>query len=201
MSERARRGRESGQSLTMVLVIIVIFSLLASALLGLASSTAFIQRTLGSLERGRAAADQGVDYGIDQIVEGAAAASFTETTTLSLPGTIENEVVSITVKNVTITSIIARCRFVLTDVATCTTVSLPTRNTPLLLTATASSGGVAVPFTPSWTLSPSSGATLAQGGGCATAATGICFVATSAGTYAVRVDVNNVNANVTVTVP
>ncbi len=200
------RGGESGQSLTLVLVIIVVFSLLATALLGLASTAALLQKTLGGIERSRAAGDQGVEYGIDQVIEGGASSSFGTSASLSFPGTIDGDVVSVTVKNVSVTSVVITCQVVRTPPTPndppqtpCPAITV-SAGTPVFLTATVLSGtGNPIAFAPNWNVSPATGFTLSTSA-CPASSTGVCFVGASPGTYTIRIDVNNVSATAAVTV-
>lgn len=190
---RSLRG-ESGQSLVLVLVLVSGFSVMALALLGLNSSAALLAQRVNQPLQGRMAGDAAVEYGINQIIEGGAAASFGASQDLFLPGLIKDDVVSITVKNVSLTS--------LTVSPTSATVAAdPSGNTAQVFTATAYSGATLLDgqsgrpgFAPLWTVS-------CDGGITATITPVGRFSATAgAGSCTVKVTVNNVSATAAVTV-
>lgn len=187
------RSGERGQSLMLVVVLLAAFSLLATSLLGLTSTGASLAQKVNVALQQRLAADQGVEYGIHQIMEQGAAANFAETTTVLVPGAIKGDVVSITVSEVSVTSI--------TISPAMTSAAI---GTAVVFTATALSGVVVMDgqsgrpgFAPVWTVTDGNDAATAN----ATVSPAGRFVATASGTYKVKVVVNNVSAFATVTVP
>jgi len=191
MRPDGRRG-ERGQSLMFVLVLMASFSVLSLGLLGLVSTASLLNQRVNTPLQERLAADAGVEYGIHQVMEQAAAASFAERKDVLLPGELKRDIVSLTVTEISVTSL---------------TISPPTASvavgTVVVFTATALNGGVVMDgqagrpgFAPVWTVTDGNdagtlSATISQAGR---------FVATASGTYKVKVVVNNVSAFATVTV-
>lgn len=178
----ARRG-EAGYSLVFGLVVMTAFSLLAAALISFSSTLSLAQGVHAEIARGRNAAAAAIDYGIDRVMEDAAAAQFATTTDLLVPGTLVNDIGSITVTNVSMTSLTISPSTATTSV-----------NVGVTFTATAVSGATTITFAPQWQLTCPGGvtATIAQTGRfLATAGTGTCTVS---------VVVNNVSATASVTV-
>lgn len=191
-SRHGLRSGERGQSLLLVIVLLAAVSLLATSLLGLTSTGALLAQKVNAALQQRLAADQGVEYGIHQVIEQGAAANFAESTSVLVPGSIKEDVVSIGVSNVSVTSL---------------TISLATTSvavgTPVVFTVTALTGGVAMDgqsgFAPIWTVTDGNDAATTN----ATVSQAGRFVATArgTGTFKVKVVVNNVSAFATVTVP
>lgn len=176
-----RRG-EAGYSLVFALVVMTAFSLLAAALISFSATLSLAQGVHAEIARGRNAADGAIDHAIQRIMEEGAAGQFGTTTSLNVPGTLVNDIGSITVTNSSITS--------LTISPSTTTTSA---NVAVIFTATAVSGGTTITYAPEWTVSCSGPtATISQTGK---------FVATAGtGTCTVSIVVNNVSATATVTV-
>lgn len=187
-----RRG-ERGQSLVFVLVMLSSFGILSLGLLGLVSTASLLNQRVNTPLQARLAADAAVEYGIHQVMEQGAAANFAESAQMLVPGEIKGDVVSITVTEVSVTSV--------TISPATTTVPI---GTTVVFTATALHGAVLMDgqggrpgFAPTWAVTdgsdaPTAAAAVTQGGR---------FVATASGTYKVKVAVNNVSAFATVTVP
>lgn len=198
MKARTDHRGESGQALIYVLVLTVTSALLATALLGLASTAAQLAQRVNQPLQARVSADQGVEYGIHQVIEQGAAANFAESTSVLVPGSIKEDIVSINVSNVPVTSL---------------TISPATDSvavgTARVFTATALSGGVVMDgqsgrpgFAPVWTVTDASDAATTK----ATISPAGRFVRTASEaftapeTFKVKVVVNNVSAFATVTV-
>ena len=189
----ARLADERGQTLILVIVLLASLSILSLGILGLASTAAGLSQRINDPLQARLAADAGVEYGIHQVMERGAAANFAETTTVLVPGEIKSDIVSITVANVSVTSL------TITPAASSVTVG-----TPVVLTVTALNGAVAMDgqsgrpgFAPIWTVSDGNDAATVN----ATVSQAGRFVATASGSYKVKVIANSVSAFATVTVP
>lgn len=191
MRAAALRG-ERGQSLMFVLVLLASFGVLSLGLLGLVSTAALLSQRVNTPLQERLAGDAGVEYGIHQVMEQAAAANFAERTNVLVPGELKSDIVSITVTEVSVTSV---------------TISPATASvavgTTIVFTATALNGGVVMDgqagrpgFAPVWTVTDGNDAATAN----ATISQAGRFAATAPGTYKVKVVVNNVSAFATVTV-
>lgn len=178
----SRRRGEAGYSLVFALVVMTAFSLLAAALISFSATLSLAQGVHAEIARGRNAADAAIDHAIQRIMEEGAAAQFGTTTDLLVPGTLVNDIGSINVTNVSLTS--------LTISPSSTTTSA---NVGVTFTATAVSGGTTITFAPQWAVSCTGAtATITQAGR---------FLATSGtGTCTVSIVVNNVSATAAVTV-
>lgn len=190
------RRNDAGYSLVFALAVMAAFSILVAAMLGLSSSVSVQTLKAGEVQRGRAAADSSVEFGIDRVATDGAAASVLAQTTYSVPGTVDGETVDVTVKNVSVTYITicfpgesAPCPANLDGTPR---TFMGTINTPHDFSAYVRSLGTQIPFSPVWSVSPSADATISQAGR---------FVATASGTYTVKIEVNNVFATVMVSVP
>lgn len=192
MSGALRRG-ERGQSLMFVLVLMASFGILSLGLLGLVSTASLLNQRVNTPLQERLAADAGVEYGIDQVVEGGAAADFAASQTVLVPGAVKGDVVNVTVANVTVTSV--------TISPSAATIAA---GGSAVFTATALNGAVVMDgqqgrpgFAPVWTLScPSTITASISAGGIVTVT-----ARTASGTCTVQIQVNNVSATATVTVP
>ncbi len=182
---RDARSDESGQTLIFVLVLITSFAILSSALLAAASSSGVIAQKFNLSFRGRMAADVGLEYGVDQVNENAQAPAVNQTNTVLIPNTVDGTVVSVTITDVTLTSL------VISTPPAC----LASGQTFAFTVTTALSSGVARTVSPVWTVSGGPPAATVSQAGLFTAPT----VSTQT-SYAVQVAYNNVTSTRTVTV-
>lgn len=172
---------ERGQTLVMVLVVIMAFSLVVTALLGLSSAVATANQRTSSLVRQREAADAATEYGIQAVKAGTAkdfAANPVPVATTAPTVNGEGAAVTITQRNLSALSITGP-----------TTIAHPaTQSYAAVFTEAATQ--YQIPYGVTWT---------ASGAGATVTPTGV-LTAPNAGTVTLTATLANVSATLTITV-
>jgi len=175
-----RLRSDEGQSLVIVLITLSTIAVMASALMGLASTTAKANQNTAAIVREREAGDAGAEFGLQKVKGGTAATYAASPVPVSLAGpTVNGDGSTVTVTQRSVVSI---------------TISGPASvaaNTPASYSVQFSEGVSTFMFPSGVTWSVSAGATVTQAG---------TFQAPT-GTYTLKAQVANVSATKTVTVP
>ncbi len=171
------RNGERGQSLILVLVSVVAFALMLTAVLGFASSGLSASSATTAIARQLEAADAGAEFGIQKVKTGTAP-TVASTSTESLPIAVNGESVSVVVQQLDASRI---------SVSGPASLAVSASGDYQVLLA---DGTTALPYGATWSVtlsngSAATGATLDQGGR---------FSATLMGCYRIRATLGNASA-------
>lgn len=177
-----RLRSDAGQSLVIVLITVSAIAVMATGLMGLASTTAKANQGTTLIVRDRESGDAAAEYGLQKVIAGAASTYVASPGAVTMTGPTVNgngSSVSITQRNLASITVTGPVTLAVNAAAT-----YQAQFTEGASTFTFPSGVV-------WSVSPTSGTTLTQDG---------TFSSGVPGAYTIKATVNNVSATRAVTV-
>lgn len=172
---------EEGQSVIVVLVFVVAFSLVLTAALGFASTSVTANRITTAVGRQLEAAETGVEFGIQKVKMGLATVFGSAASQQSVPMPVNDQTVDVIVTQLNASTLSIRPADTGVPDANPDSLAL---NTPRDYVVVLADGSTRLPFGATWSVTPTGG-TVDQGGR---------FSASLVGCYTVRAQLGNVGA-------